>query len=367
MTPLTSPVKDLPIRKMAALDQAIAEISAWETSVPTDLKAFKLRENAETFAEGEHAAVIGPMPDRGPATGVVLYRGTLAGSWGTPQRPDIAFSVTKAALATMAGLALGEGLIPALDSRVSDVVPLQEFAENPNKDITWRHLLTFTSEWRGMLWGIPDSIDWNRAVPSRPGAPAKGSHRLLRDPGEYWEFNDVRVNVLALALTHLWREPLPDVFKRQVMDPIGASGQWRWGGYDNAFAAIGGRRVPVVAGGAHWGGGLVISALDLARLGLLYARRGRCDGQAIFPTLWLDLVSSPTALNPDFGMMWWNNFRGSIASLSRRAIWCSGIANLLLVDPDEDLVLVIRWHDAARRDRMIEKIVQALAAGSTAP
>ena len=36
-------------------------------------------------------------------------------------------------------------------------------------------------------------------------------------PGEYWEYNDVRVNRLSLALLRRFRRPLPEVFAERIM------------------------------------------------------------------------------------------------------------------------------------------------------
>jgi len=50
----------------------------------------------------------------------------------------------------------------------------------------------------------------------------------------------VRVNVLALALTHVFGESLEAVLRRGIMDPIGASSAWQWTGYNGAEIDIGG-------------------------------------------------------------------------------------------------------------------------------
>ena len=88
------------------------------------------------------------------------------------------------------------------------------------------------------------------------GSAAKGRKsdpRPLQTPGGYWEYNDVRINQLSLALLHLFGRPLPEVFRENIMLPIGAGDQWRWVGYVNSWVEIKGRRVQSVPGGSHWG------------------------------------------------------------------------------------------------------------------
>lgn len=55
-------------------------------------------------------------------------------------------------------------------------------------------------------------------------APAKGVERQLREPGTFYEYNDVRVNRLSLAAMRVLRRPLPDVLRERIMDPIGQRG-----------------------------------------------------------------------------------------------------------------------------------------------
>jgi hypothetical protein len=56
------------------------------------------------------------------------------------------------------------------------------------------------------------------------------------------------------------------------MDPIGASTTWRWYGYENSFVNVDGSMMQSVSGGGHSGG--VYSAIDQARFGLLFLRKG---------------------------------------------------------------------------------------------
>ena len=57
----------------------------------------------------------------------------------------------------------------------------------------------------------------------------KGTRRAMKKPGSFYEYNDVRVNRLSLSLLQLFKEPLPSVLKRRIMDPIGASTGWKLG------------------------------------------------------------------------------------------------------------------------------------------
>ena len=88
-------------------------------------------------------------------------------------------------------------------------------------------------------------------------------------PGTAYKYNDTRVNVLALAALNVWRRPLPQVLKENIMDPIGASNTWRWFGYENSWIVLDGSLVQSVTGGGHFGGGMYINAYDMGRFGYL--------------------------------------------------------------------------------------------------
>lgn len=307
-----------------------------------------------------HNRPIGPTKPRGCASGVVVKDGFLAATWGTPARADMTFSATKSYLATCVGLALDRGRVASLDDHVVDYVPGSKFTGSHNRQITWRHLLNQTSEWSGTLFGIPDTVDHNRSVAGQEGAPTKGEPRKLKPPGTFWEYNDVRVNALGLAALHVWHEALPDVLRREVMDPVGASSDWAWHAYDNARVSIGGRRFSSVPGGAHWGGGLWISAFDHARFGLLMLAGGVWDGARLLSKAWLDQALTPCEPNPRYGLMWWlNTGQAAWPDASERAFAAIGAGgNVVFVEPALDLVVVTRW--AGDANGTIARVIKAI-------
>ena len=291
-------------------------------------------------------AVLGPVQSRGGPNGLVVREGYIAAEWGDTGRAEMTFSVAKSYLSVLAGLAVHRGLIHDLDAPVRESGGDEDLQSPQNRDISWRHFLQQTSEWHGTLWGKPDSIDHNRDLgTSELGASQKGRPRPLRSPGTLWEYNDVRVNRLSLSLLRLFHQPLAEVLKQAVMEPIGASSDWTWQPYSNSYTDVDGVRMPSVPGGSHWGGGLWMSSRDHARFGLLLQRDGRWHERALIPSTWIREMRQPCPLNPQYGLLWWLNTAGAQfpgAPASSYAARGAG-SNVIFIDPEHDLVVVVRW------------------------
>jgi CubicO group peptidase (beta-lactamase class C family) len=276
----------------------------------------------------------------------------------------MSFSIAKSYLAVVAGLAVRRGLLRDLDDRVQAARLDDGFDAEQNRAITWRHLLQQTSEWQGTLWDKPDSIDHHRDVgKSELGFAVKGQARPLQAPGTFWEYNDVRVNRLSLALLRLFRRPLADVLRDAVMDPIGASIDWVWQPYRNSWVEIDGQRMPSVPGGSHWGGGLWMSARDHARLGLLVLRRGRWGDREVVPAAWVDEMTRPCPIHPGYGLLWWlNTGRQQLPAAPASCFAARGAgSNVIWIDPEHDLVAVVRWIDKASFPGFVALLTEAVA------
>jgi CubicO group peptidase (beta-lactamase class C family) len=306
--------------------------------------------------------VLGPVRPRGGPNGIIIRDGYIAAEWGDTGRADMTFSVAKSYLAILAGLAVDRGLI-RIDDPVRATVRDGGFDATQNREITWRHLLQQTSEWQGTLWGKPDSIDHNRDLgKSELGGTVKGTPRQMRPPGTLWEYNDVRVNRLSLALLRVFAEPLDELLRREIMDPIGASSTWTWEPYGNAWIEMDGRRLPSVPGGSHWGGGLWMSSRDHARFGLLVQRGGAWGGRRIVSQAWIDALREPCALNPQYGLLWWlNTGRVQTPSAPASSFSARGAgSNVIWIDPAHDLVAVVRWIDKASFDGFAKLVLESV-------
>ena len=329
------------------LETAVQFAKEHESNMPRDLdQGIRKGISQQTYDE-----LIGPTKPRGGMSGIVLRHGYIVAEWGDTRRVDMTFSATKSYLSTMAGLALDRQLIRNVDDHVASYVDDGNFASTHNSKITWHMLLNQTSEWEGTLWGKPD---W---------APVwDGTMRKLHDPGTHWQYNDVRVNCLALALLHVWRKPLPQVLKEHIMDPIDASPTWRWHGYENSWINLDGTRIQSVSGGGHWGGGLWISTRDHARFGYLFLRQGQWKGRQLVSKKWIELMTTPTGIKPAYGYMWWLNTDAEFYpgapenSFSARGAG----SNLVWIDPDHDVVVVVRWIHSDHDKEFFKLIVAAI-------
>jgi CubicO group peptidase (beta-lactamase class C family) len=154
------------------------------------------------------------------------------------------------------------------------------------------------------------------------------------------------VNLLALCALHVWRRPLPQVLRDEIMEPIGASNTWRWHGYENSWVTIDGQPVQSVSGGGHFGGGMFISAWDMARFGYLFLRQGRWSGRQIVAEKWIELARTPGPANAAYGFCNWdlNTNRKSLPSAPATAVTFTGNGrNIVYLDWEHDLVVVVRW------------------------
>ncbi|GAA1233815.1 serine hydrolase [Prauserella halophila] len=313
-----------------------AVVRAERRSTPgiEDMAAF----HAAQVGDLSHRDVVGPLLPGGGASGLVSCRGTILAEWGDVDRPEMCFSVTKTVLSALAGVAFDRGLLPDVHAPVETTV---DVPVRLGPELTWQHLLQQTSGWAGELWGKPADVD---AQSLRDGGSA-----AYAEPGAEWAYNDVRVNLLALALTVLWRRPLDEVARTELFDPLGASTTWSWHGYRDSVVTVDGVELPVVSGGAHWGGGLWISTADLLSLGELFLARGSWHGTRLLSAEWIDASWWPCSANPDYGYLWWLNDRQRVfdaAPSSGRCARGCGNRHLVWVDPSRDLVVVSRWSDS---------------------
>ncbi len=346
----------------------------WQRKTPTEvgMSAVKLKD-AVAWAEAHGSKwdfekdqvrvfgkVLGSLPrGRAATNGVILRHGYIVAEFGDTLSNDPVYSIAKSFLSTTASLAVAKGLIRSVDDPVARYVKDGGYGSPHNERITWKQHLQQESEWQGTVWGKNADFVGGEEFGSGQRKP-----REIQDPGAFYEYNDVRINRFALSLARVFGKGLPEVFKENIMDRIGGSGEWKWQGYGaKSTVEINGRPVESVSGGTRWGGGLWMNSQDLARFGLLILNRGRWDGQQLIAEKWIADATTSSAHGPDYGYLWWLNTKKkqwpSAPTASFAAVGNGG--NIIWIDPEHAIVLVWHWHEpGAAVDGMIERIMAAV-------
>ena len=361
------------VTSLAAAPAYFPPAGKWQKKAPAELgmDAAKLQEaidfakaNASTWDFDKDqirtfGAVLGPLPkQRAETNGIILRHGYIVAEFGDTKTNDPVYSVAKSFLSTVCSIAVARGLIKDVNDPVAKYIHDGGYDSPHNAKITWKNHLQQTSEWEGTLWG--KNADF---VGVEQFGNGKREPRAIQEAGSYYEYNDVRINRFSLSLLRLFGEALPEVLKKNIMDPIGASQEWGWHGYRNSKVEINGRQIESVSGGTRWGGGLWINSEDLARFGLLILNHGKWGSQQIVSAKWLDEAVTPSEHGPDYGYLWWLNTKQkqwpSGPPSSFAAIGNGG--NIVWIDPQHDIVFVWHWHKGGKAmDGMVQRITAAV-------
>ena len=301
---------------------------------------------------------LGPLPQTRAATnGIILRHGYIVAEFGDVKANDPVYSVAKSFLSTVCSLAVAQGLIKDVNDPVAKYIHDGGYDSPHNAKITWKNHLQQESEWEGVMWGKNANF-----VGEEQFGEGQRQPRAIQEPGSYYEYNDARINRFALSLLRLFNDDLPNVLKRQIMDPIGASPNWKWVHYNNSSVDMDGRTLWSVSGGTRWGGGLWINSEDLARFGLLILNHGKWADKQIVSANWLKDAVTPSAHGPDYGYLWWLNTQQKQWPHGPKTSFAAigNGSNIIWIDPEHDIVFVWHWHQGRAMDGMVQRIVAAV-------
>jgi CubicO group peptidase (beta-lactamase class C family) len=208
--------------------------------------------------------------------------------------PREAFSVTKSVTSVLAGIAHDRGQLD-LDQPAADFI--SPWQGTPSAGVTVRDLLSndsgrhwdLATDYRDMAIGARDKTAF--AIALGQDAP----------PGQVWAYNNSAIQTLSAVLQGATGEAPLEYARSELFDRIGM-----------AHSAM----TTDQAGSTLTFMGLRTTCLDLARFGYLMLRDGSWDGQQIVSSDYVrQAVGQPsTPLNAAYGLLWWLNRPGPIAS-----------------------------------------------------
>jgi len=239
---------------------------------------------------------------------VVIRNGRLIWQGDDIDKVHGVWSFTKSFTSTTLGLLIDDGKT-TLDTKAKDILP-ELAAAYP--EVTLRHFATMTSGYRAV--NDEPRGSYLHGPSTTPFLP--NPEPLFTPPGSKFAYWDSAMNEFANVLTRVAGEPLQELFRRRIADPIGMNGtNWRWGN----LGTVGG--ISVNGGSGNNGGVMKISARDTARFGLLFLNRGKWKDRQLISAQWVDeatKVQVPASLPHGFaertsegpgeyGFNWWIN------------------------------------------------------------
>ena len=108
---------------------------------------------------------------------------------------------------------------------------------------------------------------------------------------------------------------------------------------------------------------MFIGARDQARLGLLVARSGDWGGRQILPESWVDGHADTLADQSELRLSVVAQRGAARIPRARRTRACFALGagtNLIWIDPEHDLVAVLRWIDKTKIDGFFSRLMGSL-------
>ena len=207
------------------------------------------------------------------------------------------WSCSKSFTSTVLGLLI-DGEKCELETLARDYVP---GLRHQYPDVNLGHFATMTSGY--------DAVGGDQSgTPYQPDTP-------LFEPGSMYKYHDCAMNQFANVLTRIGVEPVEDLFRRKIADPIGMDpSHWDWQDWGTMDGLL------VNGGAGNKSKGIHISARELARFGHLFLNLGNWDGKQLISSEWVDkattvqvervLPAYNTSNNRgpgSYGFNWWVN------------------------------------------------------------
>lgn len=237
-------------------------------------------------------------------------------------------SCTKSFSGALIGIAIDEGLIDGVDTKISEFFPqLAESDDEYKREITVRHLLEHTSGIDWPEWGagtmfvqFASSEDWVDFVLSRP---------MAAKPGTTFNYTTGGSHLLSAIIQQATGKNANAFGREHLFKPLGMdSVKWR---VDPQGITDGGN-------------GISMNALDAAKFGQLYLDNGKWKDQQIIPEAWVEESTSYQSAGSygtgEYGYQWWLKEFGENGAY--RAYYAMGYAGqYIFVVPELELVTVI--------------------------
>jgi CubicO group peptidase (beta-lactamase class C family) len=233
-------------------------------------------------------------------------------------------SCTKSVVGTLIGIAIDRGLLAGVEVPVVEILTDDAPAtvDDLKASMTVADLLTMSTgldcrdsylyDWEG-LQTMRASDNWVAHVLALP---------MSEEPGTRFEYCNGSSMLLSAILSEATGVSAAEFAAEVLFGPLGISDYEWWASPGGVSAGFGGLR---------------LRPDDLAKIGLLYLREGKWDGDQLVPRSWVEVATTPQiearTLADRYGYQWWIDDTGYAMALGAGGQY-------LIVIPDQSLVVV---------------------------
>ncbi|MEP7344785.1 MAG: serine hydrolase domain-containing protein, partial [Gemmatimonadaceae bacterium] len=259
---------------------------------------------------------------------IVRHGRVVAEGWWAPydaRTPHVLYSLSKSFTSTAVGIAVAEGKF-SVDDEVIKFFPgdAPDSVSANLRSMRVRDLLRMNT---GQITEAPLGITDNPALSSQTWVHRFLAHPVPYKPGTHFLYNSPATYMLSAIVQKTTGQTVLDYLQPRLFDRLGID-RPTWVASPEGISA-----------GAY---GLNLRTEDIAKLGLLYLRRGEWNGARILPAAWVDEAtarqtsngSSPTSdWDQGYGYQFWRSrhgFRGDGA-----------FGQYMLILPEYDAVVAI--------------------------
>lgn len=266
----------------------------------------------------------------------VVYEHYFNG-WG-PDSDFTSFSVAKAFVSTLVGIAIDRKLIRSVTDTITRYLPELGRRDRRFDRITIRDLLRMASGLRYVEDREPYDNRWTYLAPDLRRSALEHS-TIVEAPGRRWLYNNYNPLLIGMILERVSHRTVTELLQRWIWDPLGMQygGSWsidsRAHGFEKMESGISARPV------------------DFAKLGSLYVHDGVWNGRRVVSGGWMHDATQPWADPPGyyedqgffgpgghyFGYLWWGDTRsGGLSDFHTvgnkgQFIYCSPQRHLVIV------------------------------------
>jgi CubicO group peptidase (beta-lactamase class C family) len=233
------------------------------------------------------------------------------------------FSIAKSFASALVGIAIHEKLINSLDDPISNYIP--EASAPFWQAISIRHLISMSS---GLKYRSGRFLPWDDEPLTYYSPNLRQlalSARKVEAPGTCFRYNNYNLILLGMVLERATGSHVSSYLQEKIWKPLGMEYPASWS-LDSEHSGM-----------EKMESGLNARAIDFAKFGRLYFRRGDWDGKQLIPENW---IVESTTIDPDakwtnYKYLWWIPRSGK-----RRFMAVGNLGQFIYVAPDKECIIL---------------------------